>query len=179
MAVITSVDPNIIANGEVNKIVRVTGNGTSFDDTSTVAFSGAGILINSVTMVTTTELTVDLDVLGAGSAPPGVRNIEVTTGVNVDTGVGVVEVVAYDTPRILSINPVTCIQGERLDLEIVGAYTWFWQGVSNAEFEFGGAPETKITVHSTNVIDTTHCVADIEVDTDCVIGYRDVNVVNT
>lgn len=59
-AVISSVSPSGLAQGATG-IIEVTG--TYFDLTSTVGFSGGGIIINSTTFVSTTHLRLNLTVL--------------------------------------------------------------------------------------------------------------------
>jgi hypothetical protein len=56
-------------------------NGTGFASGATVAFSGSGITVNSVTWNSATKLTINISV--AGGASTGNRNVTVT---NVDTG---------------------------------------------------------------------------------------------
>ena len=71
---LTVVNPNAGIQGESNVAIELTGAG--FLATDTVAFSGAGITVSSVTRVSDTRLDVVVNI--AAGATPGARNVTVS-----------------------------------------------------------------------------------------------------
>jgi hypothetical protein len=77
---LTSLTPNSLAHGQASKTIVFAG--TGFVSGATVAFSGSGITVNSVTWNSSTKLTVVVSL--ASTATTGNRNVTVT---NPDQGV--------------------------------------------------------------------------------------------
>ena len=73
---VTSASPSSRGQGATNQTITITGN--NFISGSTVAFSGTGITINTTTFVSTSSLTVNIDV--AQTATPSARTITVSNG---------------------------------------------------------------------------------------------------
>ena len=71
---LTSLNPGSRARGQTNQTIVV--NGTGFVNGATVAFSGSGITVNSVTWNSATKLTIIISV--SGGASTGFRNVSVT-----------------------------------------------------------------------------------------------------
>jgi hypothetical protein len=188
MASISSVDPNILAQGQNNVTVRILGDGTHFHpDNSTITFSEPLITWGAADFhyYTAEHLEVTVDV-GAAAAP-GPVTVQVSTAVvgEVVIAVGAITLVANTTPRIVSVDPEFGVQGQTLDVNIEGANTTFVDGVARAVFTSGGISAVGITVNSTDVSDHTHCTTNITIGDslflppECPIGFYDVNVLNT
>jgi hypothetical protein len=72
--VLTSVSP---AQGDTGTTVPVVLTGQFFDSSTTVGVSGGGVTVSNLVVVTSTKLTADLII--AGNASAGARNVTVTT----------------------------------------------------------------------------------------------------
>jgi alpha-tubulin suppressor-like RCC1 family protein len=96
---VTAVNAASKPQGIKGAVVTVTG--TSFTSGATVAFSGTGISVTNVTYVSSTSLTVTLDVTGAAST--GLRNVTVTNpdGSN-GTGTSVFSITSASISIVLS-----------------------------------------------------------------------------
>ncbi|MCP4250702.1 MAG: VWA domain-containing protein, partial [bacterium] len=88
-ASVTAIDPNTIAPGSTGDFT-LTGSGTSWDETATVTFSGEGLTVNSVTVVSATELTVNVTADEEASA--GFRDVFVATDSSAVTGLSLLQV---------------------------------------------------------------------------------------
>jgi len=75
-------------------------------------------------------------------------------------------------PRIAGCSPDSIVQGDTVEVQIVGSNTHFENGVSVATVSGSG-----ITVQSTSVTDPAHATANIIVDGAAPPGPRDVNVI--
>ncbi len=137
------------------------------DGVSQATFSGDGITVNATIVLEPTlaiaNITVD------PNAAPGLRDVNVITGD--ETPQPLVEWFLVRDPQIFSVDPASAHQGETLDVEIVGADTYFQNGISQATLSGYG-----ITVNSTTVVGTTHAVANITINDDAPLGIRDVTV---
>ena len=71
---LTSLAPNSRARGQTNQSIVLTG--TGFQSGATVAFSGSGITVNSVTWDSATKLTISISI--SGGASTGNRDVTVT-----------------------------------------------------------------------------------------------------
>lgn len=152
---------------------ELTGSNTDFRPASTVAVSGAGVTVNSVTYVSPSELIVRLTATpGAGL---GFRDVTVTTTSGSDTqiakGIGSLQVVAAPVdPTILSVTPSSGEVGSTLDTTILAANTHFAAGTSDADLGAG------VTVNSLTVKSPTEAVANVTIADGADIGFRDVSV---
>jgi Family of unknown function (DUF5719) len=88
-----------------------------------------------------------------------------------DLGAGA-DVYATQVPTIVSVTPVSEIQGKTIDVNIVGMLTHFTEGSSVATFTAAQG----ITVNSTTVQDATHATANITIAGGATQGARTVNV---
>lgn len=82
-ASITSISPDSGSLGS-NLSVSITGEGTHFDESSTVEFEGGGIQVNTITPNSDTSLDADISI--APDAAVGTRTVTVTTGGEVAKG---------------------------------------------------------------------------------------------
>ncbi|HYG77271.1 MAG TPA: vWA domain-containing protein, partial [Planctomycetota bacterium] len=87
---IKSITPSAITPGETLDLV-LTGENTAFTAESTASFSGSGLTVNSVTLVSPTELRVN--VTATLDAPPTFRDVFVTTAGNVVAGLQLLKVI--------------------------------------------------------------------------------------
>lgn len=100
--VVTTVTPNAAEQG---RTLNLTITGSNFQSGATLAFSNTGVVVNSVTINSCTQLTANVSV--SGTATPGATNAEVTNPDLVfGTGVGVFTVQAAAAPQVASTNPL-------------------------------------------------------------------------
>lgn len=127
---LTSVSPQFGGLGE--KLVLIL-KGTSFTrGSSTVALSGTGISVNSVTFVSATQLDVDISI-AEGSAI-GLRNVSVTTpagSIKLTQGFEV----RRPVPVLTSLTPASGMKGGALAVSIIG--TGFVEGSTTVSFGDG------------------------------------------
>ena len=124
--------------------MAITGRYTHFVNGTTTASFGAGITINAVTVTSPTQATVNLSI--GASAATGSRNVTMTTGSEVATGLGVFTVLA-GVPALDTINPTTGTQGSTQTLTITGLFTHFQSGVSTVSFSGTGVTAGTPTVN--------------------------------
>ena len=124
--------------------VAITGMFTHFVNGTTSASFGSGIGINSVTVTSPTQATVNITIHQA--AATGSRNVTMTTGTEVATGLGVFTVLA-GVPSLDSINPTSGAQGSTQTLTITGLFTHFQSGVSTVSFSGTGVNVGAVTVN--------------------------------
>ena len=84
----------------------------------------------------------------------------------------VVSAVCQAAPSITEVYPTVGQPGDHITIRIRGDDTDFTDGLSQTVFSGTG-----ITVNFTYVVDSTHVIADINVDQGAAYGSRDVNVV--
>ena len=108
-ASLSSITPNNGAAG-ASIPVAIVGSYTNFLGGSTVANFGAGILVNSITVVDASHATVSIAI--ASSATPGPHAVTMTTGIEVATLVnGFTVNPAGVTPTITDFNPKSAAAG--------------------------------------------------------------------
>ena len=165
---ITQVTPNMGPQGKQNLSVTITAQNTHFAQGTTIASLGAGITIVSLTVTSLTGATAILNIDPA--TPTGARNVAVTTGsevVTLNNGF----TVTNGVPILLSVNPNTGKQGHQsLPVTLVGQFTHFQQGISQASF--GGG----ITVVSLTVNSPTSATAVLSIDSSAATGGRTVAI---
>ncbi|MFH1148976.1 MAG: IPT/TIG domain-containing protein, partial [Actinomycetota bacterium] len=164
---VTSITPS---SGNNNGPVNITNlAGTGFRNGATVKLARGGesdINATGVTVVSPTQITCSFDLTGA---EPANRDVVVT---NDDAKSGMLAGgFEVRNARIVSVSPTSGVQGQTMNVSIVGADTTFQNTVSVASFGAG------ITVNSTTVSDTTHATANITIAPGAGTGTRDVNVV--
>ena len=145
--VITDINPASVCQGTDNLDVVITGK--NFQDGATVTFSGTGITINSTTVDSDTQITVNISVaLEAYSDSLTVTNPDGGSDTDVFT-VGT-------TPTITNITPDYVTQGETLDMIITG--TGFQNGLTVSFCD--GVTENSKTVDSSTQITVNITVSD-------------------
>ncbi|MHB8512331.1 MAG: beta strand repeat-containing protein [Actinomycetota bacterium] len=158
--------PSVLGQGATSQTVTI--NGANFVTGAGVVFSGTGIVVNSDSFVSATQLTVNVTV--ASDAPVAQSNITVT---NPDGGVGNCTNcfgIAL-APGATSAAPASLGQGATSQaVTITGAGF-----ASGATVSFSG---TGITVNSTSVTNATTAVANITIGGTAPTGSRDITIVN-
>ena len=161
---ITGVLPDSAQQNQ-SQTVTITGLNTNFTSSSAVSF-GLGVNVNSVTFNSPTSLSVHISVLG--SAPPGARDVTVTTNGTPLTGAGLFTVLAA-TPQITSVFPSSAQQNQSLAVTITGLNTNF-SALSTVSFGAG------VTVNAVSFNSPTSLTANISVQPAATPGARDVIV---
>lgn len=105
---------------------------------------------------------------GKGSASPDANHVYIGTGASTRN-----RVFRGAPLRLASCTPASGLQGQTMNIDLLGTATHFVNGVSHATFR----PATGITVNSTTVTDATHATANITIAAGAPKGARDVNVV--
>lgn len=138
-AVLTSIEPFHASPGTALSGVRITGLFTHFDQEQTSVGFGPDVTVSGLTVLSETELTVDLTIVDAAAI--GWRSAFVNTGSEQLT-IGF-RIDGPAAPAIASISPSSAAQGESLAVTITGANTNFnassqlilGAGVTVASFE--------------------------------------------
>ena len=167
---VTLAAPVSLAQGATAQNVTVTG--TGFVSGATVAFSGSGVTVNSVTYALATSLIVNVTI--APCATLGLRDITVTNpdwGVATGIGLFMVTPSVVSLPSVVSAIPSSLGRGATAQ-NVVIAGTCF---VTGATVAFSG---TGITVNSVVFNSATSLTANVTLAVDATIGLRNVTVTN-
>lgn len=163
---VTSVTPDAGGQNASHEIVRITGE--NFVATPTVAFTGGGVTVNSVTQISTSQLTVDLSI--AASATTGARVVVVT---NSDKGRGTCAecFTVNPGPALSSASPSRLAQGTTAKEVILtgGGFT----STPTVSVSGQGVVVDKVVRDS-----ETELIATMTVASSAAIGVRDITVVN-
>jgi hypothetical protein len=161
----TSTASSAAGQGAVTRSFNVTG--TGFVAGATVEFSGTGVTVNSVTFVSSTNLTVVVSVLL--TATVGARDVRV---VNPDFGTGtrVGGLTITAAPTLTSLTPNSRAQGA-LNSSVTVAGTGFQAG---AVATFSG---TLVTATTSSVTATSLVIA-VTVAQTAATGLRSITVTN-
>ncbi|HEY7135452.1 MAG TPA: hypothetical protein VIB48_10315 [Acidimicrobiia bacterium] len=98
---VTALNPASLPQGAANQTVTVTG--TGFATGATVAFSGTGVIVNSVTVNSPTQLTLNVSV--AATAALGARDVTVTNAGGLAGTLTGGFTVAGPLPTVTSLSP--------------------------------------------------------------------------
>ncbi|HUP70243.1 MAG TPA: kelch repeat-containing protein [Acidimicrobiales bacterium] len=165
---VSSPAPTSLPRGASRQDVLISG--ANFASGATVAFSGGGVAVESVTFVSTTKLGARVTV--APVAPMGARNIVVA---NPDgrsgSCSGCFNVTAAPAPGVSSTSPGSLSQGtSRQELSVAGSN--FMNGAA-VSFSVEG-----ITVHEVAVTSPSSLRAIVSVAGDAAVGAADVVITN-
>ncbi|HLA99977.1 MAG TPA: T9SS type A sorting domain-containing protein, partial [Bacteroidota bacterium] len=95
IALIADVSPSNATQGD-SLTITVTGSNTNFDSSlTTVSFSGSGIYVQAIRILSPTQLEADIVI--DSMAPPGYRDVFVSTGVEDATALSAFNVVVLPT----------------------------------------------------------------------------------
>ncbi len=165
--VLTLTAPTTGIQGLTNANIAVTGQFTNFVQGTTVADFGAGITINSVTVVDLTHATVNISI--GSTANVGVRNVTLTTNAETETLTNGFTVQS-GTATISSLTPASARQAQTIDIAIVGTNTNFANGTTTASF---GA---SVNVNTLTITSATTATANITVQAGAATGTRTVTL---
>lgn len=162
-----SVNPNSGQQGQSSLNIVVAGQSTSFTQGLSSVNFGAGVTVNSVSVASATSLTANITI--AAGAAVGTRTVTVTTGSEVVSLPSGFQVTA-GTPRILSLNPASVMQGQTANIALGAEFTNFVQGVTQASFGAG------VTVNTITVTSGTSLSANITVGPAAAVGPRTITI---
>jgi len=163
----TSLSPKALGQGASWRTVKL--NGTGFVSGATVAVSGSGVTVKSVTFTSSTLLTLMISV--ASTAPIGARDVAVT---NPDGGVGSCAgcFTVNTGPVITSVTPASIARGQsNVVLDVVGSGF-----ASGATITMSG---DGLTLGAVTRVDATHLQVTVSVTAAATVGTRSVTVKNT
>jgi ribosomal 50S subunit-recycling heat shock protein len=160
---VTSTSPNSRGQGAVGQTVTIKGSG--FTSGATSSF-GSGIIVNSTTFKSSTELTANITIEAAAST--GARTVTVT---NADGGTGSANAFTVSAPpNVESTSPSSRPQGAAKQTVAIKGSGF----VNGATSLFGSG----ITVESTTFVNSTELSAKISVESGASTGARTVTVTN-
>ena len=149
--------------------VQINGTDTHFDNTSVVSFSGGGITISAVSVLSATVLQATMTIDPA--APLETSDVTVTTGGEVATGGMFTVEVNPALVKIADIVPGSAAQGDTgVDVEITGQHTNF---DATSVVSFAGAG---IVISAFSLVSATAMQATVSVDPAAALGPSDVTV---
>jgi len=157
--VITSISPN---EALVDETCDVVITGDDFNGATSVTL-GSRVTVNSFTIDSETQITVNITV--EPDAIPGIKDVTVTTPGGTAHQSWCFTV--YGPPAIETIAPARGMQGEDLDVTLVGQ-----NFVGATAVDFG----SDITINSFQVISPAQILVNISVDELAATGPRDVSV---
>ncbi len=147
--------------------VQVLGQFTHWQQGTTTASYGAGVRVNSATVVDSVSLVlnVTIDPTAAVSSHPGCRALTVTTGTE-QVSLTDQLCVAPGSAAIATVSPNAAPQGSTLTVQVTGSNTHFVQGITTASFGPG--------VNTSNVVVTSPTTAsvDLAISTQAASGFR-------
>lgn len=156
--------------------IAVTGQFTNFTQGSTVVSFGAGITVNSVSVVSKTSLTAN--VTAATSAAIGARNLSVTTGAESVSLANALTVSAAPVIILTSVVPNTGNTGQTISVAINGQGTSFAAGNTTASFgpgiSVGGAAAGALG--PVTVVNATQATAQLTIAPTAALGLRTITV---
>jgi hypothetical protein len=149
--------------------VTVTAVNTHFVNGTTTASFGTGVIVNSVTVTSSTTLQANVTV--QPTATLGYRNVSCTTGTEVVASTNLFQV-ARGPAAIISLSPSSGGEGNSsLSVLVTGSQTNFASGVTTAAF--GGG----ISVIGISVIDALHANVTISIPNSTPIGAYNVSLI--
>lgn len=159
---LTTVSPNVGLRGTT---VGVTLTGTNFvSGATTVAVSGSGVSVNSVTVSSATSLTANF-VIDAGAAP-GARTVTVTTAGGTSSRTFTV---TLPPPTFTGISPTSGSQGRTVGVRLTG--TNFVPGGTTIVIDGTGVSAVGI-----NVTSSTELIAGFAIEAAAPLGPRNVRI---
>jgi RHS repeat-associated protein len=165
---ITEINPGGGPQGAQGLSVAVTAQFTHFAQGTTTANFGSGVTVASLTINSPLTATAIVNVDAAASVGP--RDVTFTTGTEVVTAPGGFTV-SLGSPALVSATPNSGQQGQvNLNIQVVGQFTHFAQGTSQANFGAG------ITINSVTVTNATNLTANVSINANAASGARTVTV---
>jgi CSLREA domain-containing protein len=163
---VTSLSPRVLGQGATNREVKV--NGSGFVAGSTVAFSGAGVILKSVVVTSSVLLTIKVSI--DSNAPLGAGDVSVTVPGG-GTGTCAACFTVNPGPTVTSVTPNTVGRGQAVPVDIVGSTF-----NANVTVTISG---TGVTVGTVTRIDATHLVVTLTAASTAAVGPRSLTIQNT
>ena len=163
---VTGANPSSAQQGQTLDVV-VSGQNTNFQQGVTAANFGSGVVINTVTVASSNNATVNLSI--EPIALTGNRTVQMTTGTEVATGATFL--VLAGPAALTQISPNTADQGQTVVVSVTGQNTHFAEGVTTASVSGGGVTAGAVTVTS-----ATAASVSLTVDPLAVPGARTVTI---
>ena len=151
---ILSVTPNQATQNQTLNVVLV-GQATHWLQGGTTADFGADISVDSLSITDATHATAKITILS--QAALGLRTVTLTTSgevADIVQGLNLVQ----GTPTLLSSTPNSGLQGESKIVQVLGRFTNWINGVTQASYSGG------VTVNSVAVIDSVTATLSVTVD---------------
>jgi len=163
-AVVTSVKPSALGQGASQ--AKVTIKGSKFASGATVSVSGSGVTVNSVTFVSSIQLTAKLSV--SSSATPGTYNVSVTNpGASAGTCTGCLTVDLG--PVVSSTLPSSGARGTTESVKVLGS-----NFVSGVKVKIN----SRVNVTSTTFVSSGEIDITVSISATAKVGGRTVTVTN-
>jgi IPT/TIG domain len=159
---ISSVSPGTLGQGGTRTL---TVNGTNFQAGATASVSGTGVTVVSTTFVSSTKLTMKAK--ATATAPLGVRDVRVTTGLGSATCTGCFTI--NPAPAPTSTSPNKGARGITLSVDILGSN---FRAGAIAKFGSG------VSVMTTTFVNSGKLTAKITISSGTTTGARTVKVIN-
>jgi hypothetical protein len=160
---LTSISPT---SGVQGSNVNVALTGANFVSGATVNFSGTGVTVASVVVVSSTSITATLQI--SATAGLGRQNVSVTTSTGTSASVTFTVNPPSPAPTVASISPASGVQGTNVNVTLTGA-----NFVSGATVNFGGAG---VTVGNVVVVSSTSITATFQISATAALGAQNVSV---
>jgi hypothetical protein len=151
----------VISQLQTNTL-NIVGVGTHWLQGETTVNFGQGVVIDSLTVSSPTTAQVQITVLS--TSPVGFAALTTTTDGEVVTLQQAIDI-EEGFPKMLATSPSGAMQGATLDLQVLGRFTNWQQGVTSAAFN------QDITVNSVNVIDSDNLILNITVNPTAYVDY--------
>lgn len=163
---ITSMVPSVSTQG-ASLNVNITAAGTHFVQGTTYANFGAGITVNSLSIIDATDAQANITI--SPTTPVGPRTVTMMTAGEYAVSSGTFQVNASNA-ALVSVAPNSEGQGWSGSVNLTASNTHFVQGATTASI--GGG----VTVGSVNVLSSTTAVAQVIVPATASVGLQDVTV---
>ena len=151
--------------GYRGETLTLTLTGTNFESSSSVAFSRAGITVNAVRLLSSTQIEVDIAI--SATADLGSSSVTVTNSVGSATLNEAFQIQVPD-PYLASILPTSAHRGDVVTVTLNGLN--FVSGITSADFGSG------IAVDSLTVLSPTQIRLRASISLTAALGARDVSV---
>jgi hypothetical protein len=147
-------------------ILNITGVGTHWLQGETTFSFGPGVVIDNSIVNTQTSAQVQITVLS--TSPVGFVPLTTTTDGEVVTLQQAIDI-EEGFPALLAISPGGQVQGDTLQVQVLGRFTNWQQGATSAAF----SPAGDITVNSIHVIDSDNMIMNITISP---LAYVDLGI---
>ncbi|MDR3417552.1 MAG: hypothetical protein P4L83_15355 [Nevskia sp.] len=158
--------------------VSITGGSTNFGSGSTVSFSGGGITVNSVKVLSATQLVANISI--AAGAAVGQRNVVVTTPLGPSVtettkGGGQFSVGTASAPLLASILPAQVALGTTPTISVSGVGTHF-DATSTVSIVDPTSADPGVTVGAVTVASPTALTVSVTVAPGAAVGFRNFTI---